>query len=168
MCRIGQRRQPCETTPRRRCQEPVGVEARSTTATTESGYVIGPAPSSVAGEVKPGSVRATKQKINIYVDFTSEGTARPRGAVEVFVDGMSVGTTTINPAGKSKVQAGPFPTAGGRTVTASYSGDDHSAQHLRSGAPPTSRKDMGVESAGPLRRLHRSQASRFADQRQPM
>ncbi|MEV6812726.1 family 78 glycoside hydrolase catalytic domain [Micromonospora sp. NPDC051296] len=100
------------------------VNGDRVTATIDSGYVVDPAPSSVTVEVKPGSVQATKQKVNIFVDVTSEGTVRPRGTVEVFVDGVSVGTTTINPAGKGKVQAGPFPTAGERTVTASYSGGD--------------------------------------------
>jgi hypothetical protein len=71
----------------------------------------------------PGTVQKKKGTSRLDVTVTGAQGVTPTGTVEVWVDGVKVGTAELR-GGTASAVVGPFPTAGTRHVEVRYLGDD--------------------------------------------
>jgi hypothetical protein len=79
--------------------------------------------STVTATATSATVQKKKGTSRIDVTVTGAQGVTPTGTVEVWVDGVQVGTATLA-GGQASVVVGPFASAGTRHVEVRYLGDD--------------------------------------------
>ncbi|WP_139979407.1 M14 family zinc carboxypeptidase [Nocardioides litoris] len=104
------------------------ADRRYRKAIAEVGWDDAPAASTLTLQVRPAAVRAGAGTVRATVTAAAENPfgLAPSGPVAVTVDGTTR-TVQLDAAGRGEVVLGPFTTAGRRTVTAAYAGDDVAA-----------------------------------------
>jgi predicted extracellular nuclease len=79
--------------------------------------------STVTATATPDRIKKKQETSRIDVTVTGAQGVTPTGKVKILVDGVKVGRATVTDGTASYV-VGPFPTAGVRTITVKYVGDD--------------------------------------------